>query len=150
MAESGCTVPVAADVDAALLSAPQERELIKQLAMLPEEIHLAARDYDPSRINRYVTELAARFHRFYNVCRIKDAEPPRARRPPEAGRCDALRARDRSGHHRRDCTGKNVIRTNTSCPLPRMRGRAACSYRPENGNNVPPESGDTLLSREQK
>ena len=22
--------------------------------------------------------------------------------------------------------------------------------RPENGNNVPPESGDTLLSREQK
>ena len=75
MAESGCTVPAAADVDAALLSTPQERELIKQLAMLPEEIHLAARDYDPSRINRYVTELAARFHRFYNVCRIKDAEP---------------------------------------------------------------------------
>lgn len=30
-----------------------------------------------------------------------------------------------------------------------MRERAACSYRPENGNNVPPESGDTLLSREQ-
>ena len=77
---------------------------------------------------------------------------PRARRPPEAGRRDALRARDRSGHHRRDRTGKNVIRTayNTSCPLPRIRGRAACSYRPENGNNVPPESGDTLLSREQK
>ena len=75
MAESGCTVPAAANVDAALLSTPQERELIKQLAMLPEEIHLAARDYDPSRINRYVTELAARFHRFYNVCRIKDAEP---------------------------------------------------------------------------
>lgn len=75
MADNGCTVPAAADVDAALLSTPQERELIKQLAMLPEEIHLAARDYDPSRINRYVTELAARFHRFYNVCRIKDAEP---------------------------------------------------------------------------
>ena len=75
MAESGCAVPAAADVDAALLTTPQERELIKQLAMLPEEIHLAARDYDPSRINRYVTELAARFHRFYNVCRIKDAEP---------------------------------------------------------------------------
>ena len=75
MAEAGCAVPAAADVDAALLTTPQERELIKQIAMLPEEIHLAARDYDPSRINRYVTELAARFHRFYNVCRIKDAEP---------------------------------------------------------------------------
>jgi arginyl-tRNA synthetase len=36
---------------------------------------MAARDYDPSRINRYVIELAARFHRFYNACRIRDAEP---------------------------------------------------------------------------
>mgnify|MGYP000459074388 CR=1 FL=1 len=75
MAEAGCAVPAAADVDVALLTTPQEHELIKQIAMLPEEIPLAARDYDPSRINRYVTELAARFHRFYNVCRIKDAEP---------------------------------------------------------------------------
>ena len=33
-----------------------------------------ARDYDPSRINKYVTELAARFHRFYTACRIKGAE----------------------------------------------------------------------------
>ena len=46
-----------------------------QIAALTEEIRLAARDYDPSRINKYVTELAARFHRFYTVCRIKDAEP---------------------------------------------------------------------------
>ena len=38
---------------------------------MPEEIRLAARDWDPSRINRYVQELAARFHRFYNVCHIK-------------------------------------------------------------------------------
>ena len=42
---------------------------------LPEELRLAARDYDPSRINKYVTELAARFHRFYTACRIKHAEP---------------------------------------------------------------------------
>ena len=27
------------------------------------------------RINRYAMELAARFHRFYNACRIKGAEP---------------------------------------------------------------------------
>ena len=60
-------------VDASLLTAPEERELIKQLAALPEEIRLAARDYDPSRINRYVTELAARFHRFYTDCCIKGA-----------------------------------------------------------------------------
>ncbi len=62
-------------VDAALLTDETERELIKQLAALPDEIRLAARDLDPSRVNKYVSELAARFHRFYTVCRIKDAEP---------------------------------------------------------------------------
>ena len=62
------------EADAALLSTEAEHELIKQLAALPEEIRLSARDYDPSRINKYVTELAARFHRFYTVCRIKGAE----------------------------------------------------------------------------
>ena len=72
LAAEGHTVPTSAD--ASLLSTPEEKELIKQLAALPEEIRLAARDYDPSRINRYVTELAARFHRFYTVCRIKGAE----------------------------------------------------------------------------
>ena len=67
--------PVPETADASLLTHETERELIKQLAALPEEIRLAARDYDPSRINKYVTELAARFHRFYTACRIKDAEP---------------------------------------------------------------------------
>ncbi|MDR0951685.1 MAG: arginine--tRNA ligase [Oscillospiraceae bacterium] len=60
-------------LDAGALSTEPERELIKQLAGFTEEIRLAARDMDPSRINRYVTELAARFHRFYGACRIKDA-----------------------------------------------------------------------------
>ena len=72
LAAEGHSVPEQADP--ALLGVAEERELIKQLAALPEEIHLAARDYDPSRLNRYVTELAARFHRFYTVCRIKDAQ----------------------------------------------------------------------------
>ena len=50
LAAEGHTVPTSAD--ASLLSTPEEKELIKQLASLPEEIRLAARDYDPSRINR--------------------------------------------------------------------------------------------------
>lgn len=74
LAAEGHAVPNADEVDFALLSTDAERELIKQLAALPEEIRLAARDYDPSRINKYVTELAARFHRFYNSCRIKGAQ----------------------------------------------------------------------------
>ena len=73
LAAEGHALP--AHADAERLSDETEKELIKQLAALPEEIRLAARDYDPSRINKYVTELAGRFHRFYTVCRIKDAEP---------------------------------------------------------------------------
>ncbi len=73
LAEEGHTVPSSADISC--LTTAEEKELIKQLAILPEEIRLSARDYDPSRINKYVTELATRFHKFYTVCRIKDAEP---------------------------------------------------------------------------
>ena len=72
-AAEGHEVPWSAD--ASLLTDETEKELIKQLAALPDEIRLAARDYDPSRVNKYVSELAGRFHRFYTVCRIKDAEP---------------------------------------------------------------------------
>jgi arginyl-tRNA synthetase len=75
LAAEGHLVPKAEETDLSLLTEEHERELIKQLSALPEEITAAARDYDPSRINRYVTELAARFHRFYNSCRIKGAEP---------------------------------------------------------------------------
>ncbi|MCR5089175.1 MAG: arginine--tRNA ligase [Oscillospiraceae bacterium] len=75
LAAQGHTPEQAAAADLNLLTEQEELELIKQLAALPEEIRLAARDYDPSHINRYVTELATRFHKFYTVCRIKDAEP---------------------------------------------------------------------------
>lgn len=75
LAEEGYEIPKASDIDAAVLETGLERELIKQLAGLPDEVRHAAEDYDPSRINRYITEVAARFHRFYNACRIKGAEP---------------------------------------------------------------------------
>ncbi|MGN1001991.1 MAG: DALR anticodon-binding domain-containing protein, partial [Oscillospiraceae bacterium] len=67
----GLTPCPAGELDMSLLAGEHERELIKQLSLLPEEIRIAARDYNPSRINSYVTELAARYHRFYSACRIK-------------------------------------------------------------------------------
>ncbi|MBE6971187.1 MAG: arginine--tRNA ligase [Ruminococcaceae bacterium] len=70
----GYAVPTAADVDFTLLSGEAEIALIKQLAVYCEAVRLAARDYDPSHINRYLTELAAAFHKFYNACRIKGEE----------------------------------------------------------------------------
>ena len=79
MAAEGLEVPKAADVDMSLLSDVHEVELIKQLSALPEEIRIAARDYNPSRINNYVNELAARFHRFYGACRIKGVEEETAK-----------------------------------------------------------------------
>ena len=71
LAADGLTVPAPADVDPALLADDTERALIKTLSALPEEIHIAARDYNPARIGAYCTELAGCFHRFYTACRIK-------------------------------------------------------------------------------
>jgi len=74
LAAEGEGVKKAADVDAAVFADPAERALIKALSQLPDEIHLAAKGYDPSRINRYLVSLAGDFHRFYNACRIKGEE----------------------------------------------------------------------------
>jgi arginyl-tRNA synthetase len=75
LAAEGESVKPMSEIDISKLTTEPELDLIKQLSNLPEEIKLAARDYDPSKINRYVTELAAKFHRFYNSCRIKGEEP---------------------------------------------------------------------------
>ena len=75
LAEEGFSVPAAASVDAAALAVPEELALVKSLAQYPEELHLAARDFDPSRVNRYLTALAGDFHRFYNACRLKGEDP---------------------------------------------------------------------------
>ena len=74
LAAEGYQVKDAADVDFTVLSTPEEKALIKQLAQYPVVVRLAARDYDPSFINRYLSELAAAFHKFYNACRIKGEE----------------------------------------------------------------------------
>ena len=72
LAEEGCTAPEVAKIDFTLAQSEQETALIKELAAFSEEVRMAARDYDPSYINRYLVRLAGAFHRFYNACRIKD------------------------------------------------------------------------------
>ena len=71
LAAEGYAVPQAAEADLSVLTGEEEKALIKQLAQYPAVVLLAARDYDPSFINRYLSELAAAFHKFYNACRIK-------------------------------------------------------------------------------
>ena len=74
LAGEGCTVPAAADVDIALLGGESEQALIKQISQFCEALRLAARDYDPSFINRYLVDLASCFHKFYNACHIMGEE----------------------------------------------------------------------------
>ena len=71
LAAEGYSVPRAAEADLSVLNGEDEKALIKQLAQYPAVVVLAARDYDPSFINRYLSDLAAAFHKFYNACRIK-------------------------------------------------------------------------------
>ena len=52
-----------------------ERDLIRAVGAFPAEIVTAAKNYDSARITRYVIDLAGSFHKFYNSCRILDAEP---------------------------------------------------------------------------
>ena len=73
--ESGIALPDAEKTDLSVLSGADERQLIKQIALLPEEIVQSAVSRDPSRLNKYAVALAQQFHHFYNACRIKDAEP---------------------------------------------------------------------------
>ncbi|MCL2030838.1 MAG: arginine--tRNA ligase [Oscillospiraceae bacterium] len=61
--------------NAALLTHETERDLLCHLAAFPDEILEAASQLEPSRINRYLIELAGKFHRFYDACRVRDQEP---------------------------------------------------------------------------
>jgi len=74
LSAEGEPVRAAEDIDLSKLDGAYERQLIKTLARFPDELLHAARDYDPSKINKYAQELAASFHGFYNNCRIKGTQ----------------------------------------------------------------------------
>lgn len=72
--ENGIEYKGAAAEQLALLTAPEEIELIRHLASLTDEIVDAAREYAPSRLTRYCIDLASKFHKFYNACYCVDKE----------------------------------------------------------------------------
>ena len=76
LAELGISPRECTDEEYELLTAPEEIELINKLSAYTDEIIAAAKDYDPSRITRYVYDVATLFHKFYNACRVKDEEEP--------------------------------------------------------------------------
>jgi arginyl-tRNA synthetase len=72
--EEGVTVEGAGDADLALLNRAEEIGLIRKLAEYPEEIRISAQTLEPSRLTRYVLDVASLFHSFYNACRVKGEE----------------------------------------------------------------------------
>lgn len=80
-AQQGGAFSPAADDDLKLLTAPEELELIRYLSSYTSEITAASDSREPSRITRYVMELAAKYHKFYNACWVigEDEHLTRAR-----------------------------------------------------------------------
>ncbi|UHA75244.1 arginine--tRNA ligase [Paenibacillus sp. 481] len=70
-----------ADIDLTKLTTEHEYDLLRKMGELPEEITVAARDYAPHRLIRYVYELASMFHSYYKAERVitEDAEQTQAR-----------------------------------------------------------------------
>ena len=57
--------------DAALLSDPTEAALLAVLGDFPRVVAQAAHLREPHRVARYLEELAGRFHKWYDTCRVR-------------------------------------------------------------------------------
>ncbi len=73
----GISLRTPTDEELNLLSSEEERDLIRHLSALTDEIIASAKAYDPAKITHYVVELATLFHKFYNAQRVMldDNEP---------------------------------------------------------------------------
>ena len=70
----GITIPDINTAKLELLDKQEEIDLIKRLSELPDEVRISAETLEPSRLTRYVQEIAALFHSFYNACRVRGEE----------------------------------------------------------------------------
>jgi arginyl-tRNA synthetase len=73
--EKGVALPDPRAADLTLLREPDELALMRKLAAFPEEAEAAARLYEPHRMTRYASEVAAAFHVFYTNCRVLGDDP---------------------------------------------------------------------------
>ena len=53
-----------------VLNSSEERQLIYNMALYTMQIINCARDFDPTRITKYVIDLATDFHKFYNAHKV--------------------------------------------------------------------------------
>jgi len=72
--------PDPAAADAAVLEAPEERDLLKVIAEFPGVVATAAEDLEPHAIATYTRTFADRFNAFYRECPVTDESVPPERR----------------------------------------------------------------------
>lgn len=68
--DEGATLRTPTSEELDMLTSDEERELIRHLSTLTDEIVAAAKAYDPAKITHFVIELATLFHKFYNARRV--------------------------------------------------------------------------------
>ncbi|GAF10459.1 arginyl-tRNA synthetase [Paenibacillus pini JCM 16418] len=79
--EQGVKLLTLSEIDLSLLTTEHEYDLLRKIGQLPEEIALAATNYAPHRMIRYVYEVASLFHSYYKAERVitEDAAQTQAR-----------------------------------------------------------------------
>lgn len=79
--EQGIALLPLSEVNLGVLTAEHEYDILRKIGELPQEVSVAAENYAPHRIIRYVYELASLFHSYYKAQRVitEDAEQTQAR-----------------------------------------------------------------------
>ncbi|MBE9917690.1 arginine--tRNA ligase [Paenibacillus donghaensis] len=79
--EQGITLLPLPEIDLSLLNTEHEYDLLRKIGEFPEEIAVAAANYAPHRMIRYVYDLASLFHSYYKAQRVitEDAAQTQAR-----------------------------------------------------------------------
>ncbi len=74
-AQEGHEAPSPEDVDPGVLDLPEERELIRHLAALPDIIEGAAAALEPHRITNYLRDVSTTLHNYYYHHRVLSEDP---------------------------------------------------------------------------
>ncbi len=69
-AEKGIRVPLPEEVDPSILTLPEERELIRAMAALPEIVENAALSMEPHRVTTWLRDISTILHSYYFQHRV--------------------------------------------------------------------------------
>ncbi len=73
--EAGLFAPRPGEVDLSLLTLPEEKDLVRHLAALPEVVEGAAEALEPHRLTGYLRDLATTLHNYYHHHRVLSDDP---------------------------------------------------------------------------